>query len=51
MRIRRSVDEKLKEAEAQLKRYSEAKNIKAIPNLKRAAAVFAGAELTGPEVF
>ncbi len=47
----KTVDEKLKEAEAQLKRYSEAKNIKAIPNLKRAAAVFAGAELKGPEVF
>ncbi len=47
----KTVDEKLKEAEAQLERYSEAKNIKAILNLKRAAAVFAGAELKGLEVF
>lgn len=42
-----AVDERLLEAEAQLERSSEAENIKAIPNLKRAAAVFAGAELKG----
>lgn len=30
-----------------IERSSEAENIKAIPNLKREAAVFAGAELKG----
>ena len=41
------MDERLLEAEAQLERSSEAENIKAIPILKREAAVFAGAELKG----
>lgn len=46
-----SVDAKLLEAVAQLERYSNAENIKAIPNLRRAAAVFAGTELQALKVF
>lgn len=46
-----AVAEKLDEAVAQLERYSAAENIAAIPNLHRAAAVFAGTELRALKTF
>lgn len=45
------LEAKLSEATEQLERYSKAENIAAIPNLRRAAAVFSGAELKALKVF
>ena len=46
-----ALEAKLSEATEQLERYSKAENIAAIPNLRRAAAVFSGAELMALKVF
>lgn len=46
-----AIEAKLSKATAQLERYSKAENIAAIPNLRRAAAVFSGAELKALKVF
>ena len=45
-----AIDSKLSEAEAQLNRYASAENMANIPNLKKAAVVFAGTELKGLKV-
>lgn len=48
---RKAVDGKLSEAEAALARRSQAEPGRAVPNLRRAAAVFGGTELLGVKVF
>ena len=45
------ISSKIAEAEEQLIRYSSAENVKSIPNLRRAAAVFSGTELASVKVF
>ena len=45
------ISSKIAEAEEQLIRYSAAENVKSIPNLRRVAAVFSGAELASVKVF
>ena len=46
-----AIDAKLDEAAEQLTRYAAAENIANIPNLRKAAVVFAGTELKGLKVF